>query len=297
MSPRNWASRLLFLVLPVGLIGLCVHGTPGQTGKPAKSGGIAVPDCRILLINHVTLASDRNGVVSAQLPLEGDSVTAGSTIVELKDDVPKAALAVATKKSANDIEVRYAKKAAELAEAEFDRAERANRRLPGTVPEIEAKRLKLAFDKAVLQIEQAENELQVHRLERDQAAAELATYRIEAPFDGVVTRVTRSRGEAVRQGDPILELASTRKVKVEGEVELNQVWRLKPGLPVTIQLDIPDLPADIARQTFPGKLVFVDVTAQPVSGRVRVWAEVENEENVLRAGLPARMTIGAEAPK
>jgi hypothetical protein len=37
--------------------------------------------------------------------------------------------------------------------------------------------------------------------------------------------------------------------------------------------------------------VFVDVSAQPVTGQVRVWAEVVNRDNILRAGLNARMAI------
>ena len=53
--------------------------------------------------------------------------------------------------------------------------------------------------------------------------------------------------------------------------------------------------ADIEKQIFKGKVVFVDVKAVAAS-KVEVWAEVENPDNVLRAGLPAKMTIFPVAP-
>ena len=43
------------------------------------------------------------------------------------------------------------------------------------------------------------------------------------------------------------------------------------------------------------KVAFVDPTAKLVSNGVRVWATVKNEENVLRAGLPATMVITPSA--
>ena len=86
-------------------------------------------------------------------------------------------------------------------------------------------------------------------------------------------------------------------MRVEGDVPLNQSWNLKPGQEVSVRLSAPGLPKDIADQTFSGKLVFVDVTSQPVSGKTRVWAVVQNHDNILRAGLSARMRILKDPPK
>ena len=48
---------------------------------------------------------------------------------------------------------------------------------------------------------------------RNEAQAQLDTFSIRAPFAGVVTRVHRGKGEAVRQGDQVLELVSTQRVR------------------------------------------------------------------------------------
>ena len=56
----------------------------------------------------------------------------------------------------SDVEVRYAKKAAELADLEYQSALKANRHLQGTVATLEVERLRLAAEMAHLQVEQAE---------------------------------------------------------------------------------------------------------------------------------------------
>lgn len=259
--------------------------------KQRDSSPITLNRCRIKLIDNVLLASDRAGILAFVEPEEGDSVTSGQQVAGLRDEVAVARLAITEKQAENDIEVRYAVKAAEVAEAEHEKAVEANRRVRGAVPEVEVRRLKLAAERSVLQIEQAKHQLEINRLNRDEASAELQTYRIVAPFDGTVTRVYKSRGEAVQQGDPILELASTRRVRVEGYVELADVWKVRPGARVEVQLAVPEVELEIEQATFEGRIVFVDVNVQPVTRQVRVWAEVSNREDILRAGLAARMTI------
>lgn len=297
-------ASTLALLATAGLLpsGTAQEKPKAATARPkdapaAKSADVELDECRILLMDAVTLASDRNGVLSRTVPEEGDVVKAESVIVTLRDDVPAAALAVANAKAENDVEVRYSIAAADVAQAEHEKAEQANVKLKGTVPEVEVGRLLLAAKRSRLQIEQADLQMKVHALERDQARAELASYSVVAPFDGTVTKVYRHRGEAVRQGDPIVDVTSTKRVRVEGDVPLNQSWNLKPGQEVSVRLSAPGLPKEIADQTFPGKLVFVDVTSQPVSGKTRVWAVVQNHDNILRAGLSARMRILKDAPK
>ncbi|HID21198.1 MAG TPA: HlyD family efflux transporter periplasmic adaptor subunit, partial [Planctomycetaceae bacterium] len=186
--------------------------------------------------------------------------------------------------------------AAKVAEVHFLRAVEANQQVPGAVPDLEVRQLKLEYDKAMLSIELANHDFAVAGLEAKRAEAQLKMYRIEAPFDGIVTQIYKRKGEAVRQGDPILELANTDRVRVEGRVSINDVWRVKPGMAVQVRLDIPDVDLPEEKQVFPGRVVFVDVAVQPVTREVRVWAEVENHDNILKDGLTAVMTIDTSSP-
>jgi hypothetical protein len=47
----------------------------------------------------------------------------------------------------------------------------------------------------------------------------------------------------------------------------------------------------IERVTFPGRIAYVDLKVEPVTHRVKVWAEVSNQNGILKDGLTARMSI------
>jgi RND family efflux transporter MFP subunit len=276
-------------------IGLLAVQYLAADDAPADQKSIALTHCRVMLINQVVLASDRVGILAFVEPEEGAEVRAQQVVAGLADEVAAAALAVAEAKVENDVEIRYARKAAELARVEYDRSVDVNRRIESAVTDFELRRLLLTLERSELAIEQAASELKINRLTREQASAELKTYQVQAPFDGIVTRVYKSSGEAVRQGDPILELVSTDRVRIEGDVDIKDVWNIKAGgTRVVVQLDIPGVELDVEKDTFEGKIVFVDVSVQPVTRRVRVWAEVPNRDNILRAGLEANMTIYPE---
>lgn len=260
--------------------------------QPNRDSELVIPkNCRVRLIDRVTLASDRPGIVDFVTPREGDEVESGSKVAALRAEVARAALAVAQKKAENDIEVRFSTKASELADVEHQKALDTNRNVGKTIPDIEVRRLKLAAEKGVLQIEQADHDHTLAGLALDQARAELDAHEVFAPFGGVVTKVHKLKGEAVRQGDPILDLVSTDRVRIEGDIELSQVWQIRRGDPVTVRLDVPEFDLNEERMSFSGRIVFIDVLVNPVNGLVRIWAECENKDNVLREGMTTHMTI------
>lgn len=297
-------------LLVVALLGVIVGGwLSAGAAAYAQAGGnrvqlggtepIQLDRCRIQLQDHVTLASGQLGILEEVLPEEGDFVQRQDVIARLNDEVARAAWERAKKEASNDVEIRYAMKAAEVSNAEYAKALDANRRVPGAVPDIEVQRLKLAAEKGRLSVEQAQHRFLVAGLTAKEAEATLKTYSISAPFDGIVTRVFKKKGEAVRQGDPILELVSTDTVRVEAYLTTKDMHRVQRGDYVRVRLDIPDVELDIEREAFEGRIVFVDPQVQPVTGQVRIWAEVHNRDNILRSGLTAVMVIepGRKAPE
>jgi RND family efflux transporter MFP subunit len=252
---------------------------------------VSVRDAHIMLTNdnESLLATDRPGVVGVIKPTEGDYVEKGDLLVELRSEEAQAQLAVARQEAATDVNERFARAQLRVSQAELDKALSANRKYPNAVSQVELDRLEFTRDRADLQIEQAIQERQVATLRVAEAQARVDASEIRAPFSGYVTEVHKSVGEAVRQGDPLIQLRSTDRVKIEGEVSVAQSWRLKRGLTVEVQSVQPDSGYD--SQWYRGTLKFVDVAVNPVDGMVRVWAEVENPNNELRAGMLARMRI------
>jgi multidrug efflux pump subunit AcrA (membrane-fusion protein) len=247
----------------------------------------------VKLLEEVILSVERPGILGELSVREGDVVEAGQLVAKLKDDVARAALRVAEIEASSDIDIRYAEAANGVAQLEHEKMIEANRQAKGAIAAIEVRKAGLAAEKTALEIEKATHTREVQIAKRDEAAVQLETFRVEAPFAGFVTKVhVTSKGAAVRQGDPLIEVVNTGKVKVEGNVTLADVSSVKPGAKVVVSLDPEKHGTEAAARTYTGKIVFVDVKANPVQQNVRVWAEVDNVDNALRANMmPKSMTI------
>jgi RND family efflux transporter MFP subunit len=250
---------------------------------------VPVYDAQISLLRESLLATDRPGVIATVVPTEGDYVEEGDLLVSLRAEEAQALLDVAKQEASTNVNKRFAEAQLRVSQAELDKALIANRKYPDAVSQVELDRLEFTRDRADLQIEQAIHEEDVADLRVNEAQARVDASEIRAPFSGVVTRVLKQVGEAVRQGDPLIQIRNTERVKVEGFVSVAQSRRLKRGLPVEVHLDSPE--ALYEPEPHSGSLHFIDVAVDPVNEKIRVWAEVENPNNDLPAGLRARMHI------
>ena len=271
---------------------------------------LVVGKCSVKLIDEVSLSAERGGTLGELNVREGDVVEAGTLVAMIKDDVPRATFAIAELEAQSEVEIKYAKAATAVAGAEYEKAVEANRRTPGTVPEVEVLRAKLAWDKAKLEIEKAEHTHAVNGKKRDEAAQQLNLCRIEAPFRGFVTRSPLTSGALVKPGDLVVELIGDQVLKVEGHVdsadaaELEDLLRKAHPKRLRVVVQIVDVKHPSGRpRKFEGSLVFVDRKVTPVENLVRIWAEAANpsddefalddgpDRQLLRDGQNAVMTI------
>jgi multidrug efflux pump subunit AcrA (membrane-fusion protein) len=307
ISRRSLPMRRIALCcgLPlVGLLTLFAESSPPtkETPRPRRAGSAALPseieiaDCRVRLLQEVELASARTGIVDT-VAAEGEAVRAGVVVARLRDNLLRVARDIAEREAANDVEVRFSRKASELAQVKYIRAVDANKSSSGTVSELELRELRLAAEKSLLQIEQAEHQFLIAGLRRDDAEEMLTMSQIAAPFDGVVLDVYKQPGEVVREGELILRLASGARVRVEGFVSVEEAARLRRGMPVRVSLDSDDSSRSPLEESLSGRLTLVDIKVEPVSRKVRVWAEVANESGLLRDGLTAKLIIALRSPE
>ncbi|NBP88856.1 MAG: HlyD family efflux transporter periplasmic adaptor subunit [Planctomycetia bacterium] len=184
-------------------------------------------------------------------------------------------------KSESDVDVRYSIAAEQVAEAELEKAVASNRRIPGSVTEVELARLQLNRKKSELQIEQAQLErrlsaLDAHSKEVEVEAADnrIERRRIASPIDGMVVQVYPHLGEWMQPGDPLARVVRTDKLRVEGYVDSA---RFEPeqvhDRPVTVTVGF----AADREEAFKGRIVFVSPLVEP-GGDFRVFAEVENRQ-------------------
>jgi multidrug efflux pump subunit AcrA (membrane-fusion protein) len=247
------------------------------------------------------------GVLVELLVREGDGVRRGQVIARIDDSQPQmerrkaqAEHDQAVAKAASDVDVRYSVAAERVAEAEYRKADESNRKVPGSVTEVERDRLRLNEQKGELQIEQSELERKMSSLAAvskgvEVEAAENAIERrlIKSPLDGLVVQLFPHQGEWMQPGDPLAHVVRTDKLRVEGFVD-GQQWNADHvrDRPVTVQVTM----AGGKPEAFVGRIVFTSPVVQ-AGNTFRVVAEVENRKSeasqrwLLRAGQTAVMTI------
>jgi macrolide-specific efflux system membrane fusion protein len=155
---------------------------------------------------------------------------------------------------------------------------------------------RLTVQKNQLEAEQAEHEHQVALLELKAqeneftaARAQVARRRVVAPFDGVIVQIYVRRGEWVEPGQKALRIVNVDRLKAEGFVPAAGAVAELSGKSVSLEVD-----GLSPQRSLGGTIAFVSPEVDPITGQVRVWAEIDNHEGKLRPGQSARMVIENE---
>jgi len=270
----------------------------------ASAGRIEIPSMLLRLIEQRDVPAQQQGVLAAVRVVEGQMVEDGTPIAQIDDaeariaeERAKIESEIAKNNVANTVNIRFAKKSVEVAEAELRRSSDSNERYRKSVSESEMDRLRLVVEKGRLEVEQAEHELriagftqQVKENEYRAAQEKVRQHKITAPLAGLVVQVARHPGEWVKPGEVVVRVLRLDRLRAEGFLKTEHWSENLQGRPVRLAVDLPNAPG----MEFPGKVVFVDPEIDPVNAQVRVWAEVENRDLRLRPGMRARMTIEAK---
>lgn len=113
-----------------------------------------------------------------------------------------------------------------------------------------------------------------------------------APFDGVVVELEAAPGEVLEAAQPVLAVADVSRMWARLEVEETAVRTLRPGQPVTVEVDA------LAGDVFAGRLSWVSTAVDPVTRTLAARAVLENPAGLLRANQfgRARVATHASAP-
>ncbi len=294
--------RFATLFILLTLVVAAAPGEPPAEGQHA-GGPLRVDSVVVTLIEQVEVSAREAGQLSEMAVREGQAVDAGATLARIDDSEARLAyekarlqLDIARHQAADDVKVRYAKKLLEVAAAEEQRGTESVEKFKKSVSQTELDELRLAKQRAALEIEQAEHDQEIAQLTARLKENEVATaqnsverHRVTAPIAGVVVQIKRRRGEWVQPGDVVLRILRMDRLRAEAFLNSREVAGNMAGRPVTLSVDLPGAPGT----KFPGKITFVDPEVNPVNGQFRVWAEFENREQLLRPGLHGNLTIDA----
>jgi multidrug efflux pump subunit AcrA (membrane-fusion protein) len=288
-----------------------VSGPPSASSvAQSKDHVVQLKQCLVSLIHDVEVPAREAGVLVKIDVREGQEIKVDQQVAQIDDERAKAQQVVAQHQlkhaqatATNDVNVRYAKAAAKVSEAELTAAQSLNQLSPGTISVAEIRRLDLALKHATLAIEQAENDQHLSDLASHVRSAELKAAEIDvrrraifAPVAGTVVEILKKPGEWLQAGEAVLRIVQLERLRVEGFVQAEQVGGEElADRPVTVS---------VRRQRgqtaqFAGKIVFVNPIIE-ASGNYRVWAEVDNRRKaghwLLQPGMEAQMTIELKTP-
>jgi multidrug resistance efflux pump len=269
---------------------------------------------QVTLIAEAEVAAEEAGVITKLKVREGSEVKDGDLLAQISDSKARAAKKVAEaehrvalEEATNDISVRYAEAAADVAKYDYEAHRDANKVAPGSTPKAEMKKLELQWEKGKLETLKAQLEFDVAGLtaKAKEAAVESADddiqrRQVRSRMDAMVIKVHRHEGEWVNPGDTILRTVRMDKVWVEGQLKFAEVSQMQVvDRPVTVTMPL----TGNRTVEFTGKIVFV--APELKLGSYRVVAEVDNREErgawLLLPGMDPQMTvdagIAAEKPK
>ncbi|PZP40286.1 MAG: efflux transporter periplasmic adaptor subunit [Pseudomonas fluorescens] len=234
--------------------GVAVEVAPAVAGDMAETLQVAG---QVAANTGVELRSEVTGRVVAVNFRDGDTVAKGASLVVLDDSVPRATLAQA--------EASY-----ELAEANVGRY----------------KRLVDVGAASALQVDQAVAQAKLEKANIQMAKANLAKFRIAAPFAGSAGIAQVSVGDLVQPGELLVALTDNATLKATFKVPEAQAASLTVGAPVVVTgataqvdgvVDALDGRVDPASRTLEGKVLLDNEKGHLLAGQfVRVRVPVKS---------------------
>ena len=124
---------------------------------------------------------------------------------------------------------------------------------------------------------------QVKELEHNQQASPLLTY--YSGTNGFITKLLISEGEYTEVGKSLFQVADLHTVWIETEVYANEIKYLNGHTEASIKIDA------LPKKTIKGKIVFENPSLEENSKINLVRFQVNNERNLIKPGMMARVTI------
>ena len=296
----NMAQRLTCASL-VMLLGVA-------TLHEAKGENPTLDMCLVEVQYEARIPAPVAGVLIDMKIKEGTQVKQGDLLAVIDDREAAAQLKIAQyglkaaqQRAADNIEETYAKKAAEVALADWKKGLQANQDTPGAIADIDIQQKKLVYERSILQIEKAQKDQKLAVLDSNTKAAELEAAqmaidwrKVLAPVDGEVEKIYLDQDEWVSPGDPILNLVRFDVLDVTGEVDAEEYDRVELlGRPVTVFVS-KSRGREVKVQ---GSIAHVSQIVRS-DGSFQVRAEIQNEREgagwLIQPGLEAKMVIHLE---
>ena len=232
---------------------------------------------------EIELAASEMGTIATVSAKEGDSVQAGQLIAGLDNRVLLVSLELA-KEAAN----AKGKLAAAVAELELQR-ERYEKlmglRQRNHASQVEVDRAAAQLRIAEAQFQAAHEEQGMKEIELRRIQAQLEQRLVRSPINGVVTSVSKDKGEFVSPSDPVIaKVIQLDPLLVVFSVTPHDAANLKKQQPVSVYF------AQASREV-DGVVEFVSPLTDPQSNTRQVKVRVANPQKSLQSGDACELVL------
>jgi multidrug efflux pump subunit AcrA (membrane-fusion protein) len=212
------------------LVLVCVFILLAGAGIPASARAAEVPSMLIRLVQQVDVPAREAGLLAAVQVTEGQMVEEGELLAQIDDTEARLAeeqavleVQIARANATNDVNLRFARKSVDVAQAELQRAEQSNQSFAKSVSDSEMDRLRLVVERSVLAVEQSQHEqtiagltLQARESLVRSAQEKVQRHKLVAPFSGIVVQIKRNHGEWVTPGEAVVRILRIDRLRAEG---------------------------------------------------------------------------------
>ena len=288
---RLWLGAGVLLVLAAGGAATWVLTQRAEAGS-ARAGaegqkGDKKPEVALEFTPREVVQPQR-ARIAATLEFSGPLVAPGTAIVRAKAGGTLLSLAVAEGSRVQagqalgridlaEIGTRVAERSAQLesARAALAQAERTHASNEG----LAAQRFisPVALDNSKSAVETARAQLAAAQAALDSSRVSLRDAALLAPISGIVAKRQALPGERLAPEQPLLTIVDLSKLELAGSVGTHEVARLKPGMPVSVQVEGVGPPLQ-------GQLARIAPAAEPGTRSIGVTIEIANAREQLRAG-------------
>ncbi len=246
---------------------------------------------KVIPEDEINIKPQISGIISKVYLEEGEQVKEGDLIATIKVVPNEQSLASARGR------VRNAEVSLANAKLEFDR----NKTLfdKGVVASQDFNNIKLTYEQAKLELENAQNDYRIIRL-GSAGGSSSANTNVRSTVAGTILEIPVKEGDQVIQsnnfndGTTVATIADMNKMIFEGEVDEAEVGKLKLGMPLEISLGA------LEKSTYSAKLKFIAPKGVEEEGAVQFKIEgdlVVTDTAYVRAGYSANAAIVLEEKK
>lgn len=279
---------------------LILAATASVVSARDERGPIVVETVVLSPLREAEIPAQQTGVLQEIVASEGETAASGAVIAQLDNrqavlDVSKAKLesAQAAARAANQTKLLYAEKSLEVARAELRRSEESIAQFAKSISQSQLDVERLTVEKLELEKKQARHELELEQFSEQLKEQELAAARlrleqhlVRAPFAGTIALIRGRVGEWIEVGESVARLVDIDTLRAEGFLDAGQATDDLLHKRVLFHADVEAGSIEVE-----GVLQFVSPEMDPVTKQVRIWAQIQNPNQVLRSGQQGTLEI------